>query len=318
MKRVRVIAPAHVHAGNMDLNGSLGRLYGTVGFTIDRPKLVVEVEESDAIEANDPFAERFARAIAKGLGIEGLRIIVRERFPEYAGLGYVTTLGLAIGLGAVKVHGLRRDVEDVALLIRRGLVTALGLYACKLGGFIVEGGFRKDLVERSVPPLVFRGDIPGDWLFVVAVPEAPRRRIAELRASREEAILREVSMSDEEASYLSRLVLMKIIPSFVERDVVGFGEALTEFNRRLGMVWQKYQGGIYCDPIVDKGIELMLKYAYGACQSSWGPAFYGILDREDRALKLVDELKRLLSDHGGGDVFIAKGRNRGLEVVELG
>jgi len=302
----------------MDLNGGLGRLYGTVGFAIDRPRLVVDIEESSVVEANDPFAERFARIVVKGFDLRGVRVVVRERFPEYIGLGYVTTLGLSIGLGIAEMHGLGLKIEDVAFMIRRGLLTALGLYACKLGGFIVEGGFRKDLVEKSVPPLIFRGEVPDDWLFVIAVPEAPRKRIAELRASREEGILREVSMSSEEASYLSRLVLMKIIPSFVEGDLIGFGEALTEFNRRLGLVWQRYQGGVYCDPIVDKGIEVMLKYAYGACQSSWGPTFYGILDREDEALKLVEELKRLLSDHGGGDVFIAKGRNKGLEVVEVG
>jgi beta-ribofuranosylaminobenzene 5'-phosphate synthase len=56
----------------MDLNGSLGRLYGTVGFTIDRSRLVVEVEGSDAIEANDPFAERFARRSRKALASRAL------------------------------------------------------------------------------------------------------------------------------------------------------------------------------------------------------------------------------------------------------
>ncbi len=56
MRRVRVMAPAHLHAGDMDLNGGLGRLYSTVGFAIDRPRLVVDIEESSAVEANDPFA----------------------------------------------------------------------------------------------------------------------------------------------------------------------------------------------------------------------------------------------------------------------
>jgi beta-ribofuranosylaminobenzene 5'-phosphate synthase len=318
MRCVRVTAPAHLHAGNMDLNGDLGRLYGTVGFAIDYPRLVVDIEKASVIEANDPFAERFARIVAKGFGVNGFRVVVRERFPEYIGLGYVTTLGISIGMGVARLYELGYGIEDVALMIRRGLVTALGLYACRFGGFIVEGGFRRGLVEKCIPPLIFRGEIPDNWLFIVAVPEAPRKRIVELRVGGEERILQEVFMSSEEASYLSRLVLIKMIPSFIERDIVGFGEALTEFNRRLGLVWQKYQGGIYCDPIVEKGIEIMLKHTYGACQSSWGPTFYGILDSEEKALKLVEELKRFLSVHGGGDVFIAKGRNRGLEVMECG
>jgi beta-ribofuranosylaminobenzene 5'-phosphate synthase len=109
-----------------------------------------------------------------------------------------------------------------------------------------------------------------------------------------------------------------MIPSFVERDIAGFGEALTEFNRRLGLVWQRYQGGVYCDPVVKKGIEIALRYAYGACQSSWGPTFYALLDSEERAVKLAEELRKLLWSHGGGEVFITSGRNRGVEVTECG
>ncbi|MEM4652566.1 MAG: hypothetical protein QW535_00470 [Candidatus Nezhaarchaeales archaeon] len=32
-------------------------------------------------------------------------------------------------------------LEMIAMVARRGLVTALGLYSCKHGGFIVGGGF---------------------------------------------------------------------------------------------------------------------------------------------------------------------------------
>jgi beta-ribofuranosylaminobenzene 5'-phosphate synthase len=318
MKGVRVVAPAHLHAGNMDLNGDLGRLYGTVGFTIGYPRVVVDVEESSRFETNDSFAERFARIITDYCGVKGIRVVVRELFPEYTGLGYVTTLGLSIGMGFARLYDLKWKIEDVAKIIRRGLVTALGLYSCKSGGFIVEGGFKKGFVEKHVPPLIFRGEIPDDWLFVVAVPEAPRKRIMELRIDKEDRILQEVSMSSEEASYLSKLVLMKIIPSFIEKDLVSFGEAITEFNKRLGLVWKGYQDGRYCDLVVEKGVELMLKYTYSACQSSWGPAFYGITDSEDRANKVAEELRNFLKKSGGGDVFVTRGENSGLEVMELG
>ena len=42
-----------------------------------------------------------------------------------------------------------------------------------------------------------------------------------------------------------------------------------------------------------------------------------IRDRE-KAEKLVEELSMFLREHGGGDVFVAKGKNKGLEVVERG
>lgn len=318
VKCVKIIAPAHLHAGNIDLSGDFGRLYGTIGFTIDYPQLVVKIEKGENIEANDVYALKFAKIISSSLNIKGFKIVVEKRFIEYAGLGYITSLGLAIGVGVSRFFDLGLDIEDVALIIKRGLVTALGVYACKYGGFIVEGGFRKEFVEKSVPPLIFRSEIPENWVFVVVVPRVPWQKIVRMRIEKEDKILKEISIPSEESSYLSRLVLMKIIPAFIEKDLKVFGEALTEFNKRLGYYWEKYQGGIYCDKIVEKGIEIMIKYAYSACQSSWGPTFYGILDNSKKAQELVEIFRKFLDENGGGDVFIAKGRNKGLEVEEYG
>lgn len=315
---IKVNAPAHLHAGNIDLNGELGRVYGTVGFTIDRPSVVVKIEKASSIEANDIYAKRFTEILVRSFGLEGARITVERSFYAYAGLGYITSLCFAIGVGLSYIYNLGLSIEDIALTVKRGLVTALGLYSCKYGGFIVEGGFRRDMKDSMVPPLVYRGDIPEDWLFVVAVPIGLIKRNVEFRERYEGEILGRVYMDSSTASYLSRLVLMKIIPSFVERDIEEFGKALTEFNRRLGYTWSEYQGGVYSSPIVEKGIEIMLKYAYGACQSSWGPTFYGITDDERKARALVDELKAFLDGYGGGDVFIARGRNKGLEMMSCG
>lgn len=230
MKRIKVEAPAHLHAGNMDLNGELGRVYGTVGFTINCPRVVVKVERWHSVETNDPYAKRFK--------------------------------------------------------------------------------------ESSIPPLIYRGDIPEDWLFVV--PTTLLEKNISFREVSEDKVLDEVYMDSSTVSHFSRLVLMKIIPGFIEKDIQEFGEAITELNRRLGFVRPKYQGSVYCSPIVGKGIEIIFKHTYGACQSSWGPTFYGVTDSEDKAEKLVDELNNFLRGHGGGEVFIARGRNKGLEVVEYG
>ncbi|MEM0217558.1 MAG: hypothetical protein QXM73_02255 [Candidatus Nezhaarchaeales archaeon] len=107
--------------------------------------------------------------------------------------------------------------------------------------------------EASTLPLIYRGKIPEDWLLVVAVPTNLVEKNISFREACENKVLDEVYMDSFTVSYLSRLVLMKIIPSFVEKDIREFGDALTEFNKRLGLVWLKYQGGVYCSPIVERG-----------------------------------------------------------------
>ncbi|RLE52088.1 MAG: GHMP kinase, partial [Candidatus Methanomethylicota archaeon] len=308
-------APAHLHAGNFDLTGDLGRLYGTVGFAIDY-QLEISAERSDSVEADDIWAKHYAEKLVRKLGVRGVSIKVKKKIPAYVGLGFHTTLALSIGMAISRLYKLGLAVEDIALAVRRGLITALGIYAFKVGGFIVEGGFKTELREKVVPPLIFRAEIPDNWFFIVATPEKPALKIREVREREDEVLksLRQMPkyLSDE----LSRIVLMKVIPSMVERDLEGFGEGLTLFNSKLGEFWSEYQGGVYCHPVVEEGIKIMLKKSRCACQSSWGPTFYSIVEGEDDAKELAKELEAFLKANGGGEVFYTKADNDGAEILE--
>jgi len=313
--RVIVKAPAHLHAGNFDLTGDLGRLFGTVGFAIDYP-LEIEVSRYWSVESNDSWAKLYAQHFIERFKLEGLRVNVKRRIPGFCGLGYHTTLALSIGAAASRIYELNLSIEEIALVMRRGAITALGVYALKVGGFIVEGGFRVDRREQMIPPLIFRYPVPEDWLFVVAIPEKPREQMAKLR-EKEKGILRELKVMPKSlSSDLSRIVLVKIIPSIIEGDLESFGEGLTSFNSMLGDFWREYQGGRYCHPIVEEGIRIMSSKASCACQSSWGPAFYGIVKGESKAKALADELKGFLERNGGGEVFCAKANNSGMTIME--
>ncbi len=61
--KVTVTAPAHLHTGNFDMTGDLGRLYGTVGFAVDK-LLEVEVTKSDKVKAEDEAAFLFTKRFA--------------------------------------------------------------------------------------------------------------------------------------------------------------------------------------------------------------------------------------------------------------
>lgn len=317
MKKIKIISPAHLHAGNLNFSGDFGRLYGTIGFTIEKPNLEIELEKSEGITSNDESAVNFAKIFVEKFELDGINVKVKERIPPYIGLGYHTTLALSIGRGISELYNLKLSMEEIALTVKRGLLTALGLYACKVGGFIVEGGFKIEEVDKMVPPLLFHFDIPKNWVFVIAIPEEPKRKLVELRRH-EDFILKKVKMSKEESEFLSRIVLVKLIPAIIENNLKDFGNGLTKFNERLGSIWSSYQGGKYCCHLVEEGIKIMKREAFSACQTSWGPAFYGILDDEERAKGLASKLKKFLDDNGGGEVFYTHGRNKGMSVIRYG
>lgn len=315
--KVTVTAPAHLHTGNFDMTGDLGRLYGTVGFAVDR-LLEVEVTKAEEVKAEDEAALLFTKRFSDSYKLAGAEVKVKKSIPKFVGMGYHTTLALSIGSAMAKLYGLKLTTEQIALTMQRGAITSLGVHAYKVGGFIVEGGFKIDQREKMIPPLIFHQPVPNNWLFVIAIAKEPQEKIVKMREN-EDNILRNLKLMPKETSdMLSRIVLVKIIPAIVEYDLKSFGEGLTAFNSELGKFWNEYQcGRTYCHPVVEEAIKIMLKRSTCACQTSWGPTIYGIVDRQTEAETLTKELKDYLQKNGGGEVFYTKAANAGASIKEM-
>jgi beta-ribofuranosylaminobenzene 5'-phosphate synthase len=145
----------------------------------------------------------------------------------------------------------------------------------------------------------------------VAIPNVNKG----LAKSEETAAFRALSpMKAEDAGIMCRLTMMKLLPSLVERDIKSFGEALTQIQIVIGDYFAEVQGGTYSSQTATEGIALLKKLgAYGAGQSSWGPAFYGVTQKE-KAKELKSKVKAFLRKSVGGQVFVAKANNRGAYI----
>ncbi len=315
-----IIVPAHLHAGNMDLTGDLGRLYGTAGFTIEYPRTVIEAVKSDKITVRGEDrenAERYVRAFTERFDVEGgVTVNVKETIPKHLGMGSQTALALSIGHALAELYNLSVDIEEMAIALGRSDIVALGFNSFQTGGFIVDGGYKMKDKGRRVPPCLFRYPIPEDWLFVVGIPKKPIPEILKIKENEEEILNTLKPMPEQMSDRLSRIMLMQVMPAIMEHDVKTFGKYITAFNSRLGGFWSGFQeGNIYCDPIVEAGINILLDNgAYGACQTCWGPTFYGLVDNGAIARKLVEKLENLLEKEGGGDVFYTTGNNNGATI----
>ncbi len=317
-----VVAPAHLHAGNMDLTGDLGRLYGTAGFTIDYPRTVIEAVKSDKITVRGEDrenAERYASAFMERFKVGGgIEINVKETIPEHLGMGSQTALALSIGSAISELYNRSIAVEEMAIALGRSDIVALGFNSFQTGGFIVDGGYKIEDKCRRVPPCIFRYPIPEDWLFVVCIPKKPIPAILKIKEHEEEILNNLKPMPEQTSDRLSRIMLMQVMPSIMEHDIKTFGKYITAFNSRLGGFWEEFQeGNTYCDPIVEAGVKILLENgAYGACQTCWGPTFYGLVDDGDTARKLVAKLEDLLDSEGGGEVFYTPGNNQGARIIK--
>lgn len=313
--RVRVSTPARLHLGIIDMKGDLGRIYGSVGIAINKPRTIVTIESSNELVIEGISAKRaagFAKLMLDHLNIDShVKIRVVSAPPIHVGLGSGTQLALAIGTAICEFFGVSMTVEEIAKVMKRGSISGIGIYAFKYGGFIVDGGKREN--NEKIPPLIFRHDFPEDWYFVICIPHVERQ----VYGSLEEKLMNSVheSLKTRNPGDQARIVLIKLLPSLIERDIRSFGDALTKLQVEVGKVFSVAQGGTFRDPIIEKGVKLMLNCgAYGAGQSSWGPAFYGLVESEKEAEKLVKKMEEFLKKHVGGDVFYVTADNEGAKI----
>ncbi len=112
---------------------------------------------------------------------------------------------------------------------------------------------------------------------------------------------------------LCRLVLLGMLPALAEHDLAAFGEALYDFNRRVGEMFAPWQGGLYAHPRSAELVKALRSAGvHGVGQSSWGPTVYAVVP-VDQALELC---AWLTSRHGCGtdEVMVTVAANRGAVV----
>jgi beta-ribofuranosylaminobenzene 5'-phosphate synthase len=94
---------------------------------------------------------------------------------------------------------------------------------------------------------------------------------------------------------------------------------MTAMDSMFGDYWVKVQGGRYGHTRIEEGINhLLAEGAYGAGQSSWGPAYYGLAENERHAESLMKSLQVMLDETGGGDAFYSCSDNMGAEIKVSG
>ena len=312
---VRIEAPARLHFGMLDLRGSLGRRFGGIGAGMFDPSLVLEVERADRVEAEGAEAHRaaeFAQRYLDSQGIRaGARVVIRHAIPEHAGLGSGTQLALSVARGIAELYDRPTSAALLATAVGRARRSAIGTWLFEGGGFIVEGGIRQD--SDRIAPLLARLPIPDSWRCVVAVPSNAEGMSGE---SEIQAFRKLPPPSLHEVEHVAHLLIMSLLPALAEGDLDAFGRAITTIQHINGDWFAPAQGGTFASRAGTELISMLTEWgAAGVGQSSWGPAVYGIVSGEDRAVELASNARAALN--GAGTVYVHQFANTGARVTVL-
>lgn len=304
--KIRISAPARLHLGFLDLNGSEGRKFGSIGMAINNYPTIIEAELTatttihssvttctSTLQKVEKLLIQFYRTIGQHIPIEqqGVTISLIKLTPPHAGLGSGTQLALTIGTALCRLYKITSTSHEIAYHLGRGARSGIGIATFDMGGFIVDGGLSQD---SSTPPVLAQYDYPSHWR-VVLITESNTQGI---HGNKETTAFTDLPAFPQAHSYkICHLTLMQLLPALVEQNIASFGHAITGIQSLIGDHFAPTQGGRY----TSTQVAALLTHAQslghtGIAQSSWGPTGCIFVDSDDSAKKLIKTLSQFSSN----------------------
>lgn len=313
---IAVTTPSRLHFSLIDLNGEIGRIDGGFGVALQNPNFKIVIERAKKFEilgVNDDrnYEEilKILNAIKEKFEIKNkYKINIKSEIPRHVGFGSTTQLNLAVASGILKLEEIFLSPNEIAKIVKRGGTSGIGVKAFESGGFIVDAGhkFGKGKEKTTFLPssasganpakILFRLDFPDEWIFVCAV-QKNKKIYAETEV---EIFKKYCPVNRRDVEMLSHLLLMKILPSVIERDVENFGDGLKEVQL-LG--FKKIEVEISG---LKNFMDELNKISYGAGLSSFGPCVYALT----KGKKHAEDVSNYLNEMGIKN-FICRANNNG-------
>jgi beta-RFAP synthase len=287
---IRVNAPARLHLGFVDISGSLGRRFGSLGLSIDVFRTRLTAIRARHTTARGPDAERAARYAQQILAAceiaDGLTIDLESAIPDHLGLGSGTQIAIAVGHAVAALYDRQLSTREIARLLHRGARSGIGIGAFDQGGFLLDSGVG---VDGAVPPVTARLDFPEAWRILLVMDA----RGQGLHGKQEvEAFRKLPPFPDELAAHLCHLTLMKILPGVQEQCLQPVAEGVAELQRCVGDHFAPAQGGRFTSAAVADALAWAESFGHnGVGQSSWGPTGFVLLPDQESAESLMAQAR---------------------------
>lgn len=299
--------------GFLDLNGGLGRHFGSLGLTLKGLGVRVSAEPAERFDVSGAQADRVARlaqTMQRHFGLDrGFRIVISEAIPEHVGLGSGTQLALATGMAIAHLFDLSLNVREIAAVLDRGGRSGIGVGAFESGGFLLDGGRAP---QGSVPPVTARLTFPAHWRVLLIFDERSQEG---MHGDDEVAAFRALpAFAEASAAHLCRLMVMQVLPGLAESDFARFCAGIGSIQRVVGDHFAPAQGGRFASNAVTEVLEwLAARGIEGVGQSSWGPTGFAIVESETQAHMLMREAQARWDAGSGLRFMVLAGQNAGAE-----
>lgn len=302
--------------GFIDLSGSLGRHFGSIGIALNEISTRLSITRAEQCSVSGSAAQRAKKCTAmlcRTLDVsDKLHITIEAAIPEHVGLGSGTQMSLAIGSALNAFYGLGLTVREIAQLTDRGMRSGIGIGIFEQGGLVVDGGRGEKTVT---PPVLVHMDVPEDWRFILVFDERGQGLHGHQETQAFEVL---PPFSSQEAARLCYLLLMQGLPAVAENDIVKFGDVITQLQRSVGEHFAAAQGGVFTSPEVAEVMDWFERQgAVAIGQTSWGPTGFCAVDGAHFAESLVRHAGQEFAHFHNLSFTVASARNNGGDVLVM-
>lgn len=300
--------------GFIDLSGSLGRRFGSIGVALNEVNTHLTLRYSDQLKLTGHTSERALKCtqqLCAALNVaDQLHLDISSSIPEHVGLGSGTQMAIALGLAISAFYDLGLNVRDIAKITDRGARSGIGIATFEQGGLVVDGG-RGERTET--PPVISRIPVPDDWRFILVFDQ----RGQGLHGAQEvQAFSALPAFPQQEAARLCYLLMMQGLPALAEGDIRLFGDVITQLQQAIGQHFASVQGGVFASSEVASVMHFLQQQgAVAIGQTSWGPTGFCAVKGVALAQQLKLQVEQDFAHCENLSVFIASVRNVGGDVI---
>ena len=299
--------------GFIDLSGSLGRHFGSIGVALNEISTRLTITGAAQLQVNGPASARAIKcthSLCEVLNVsKQLQIDIEEAIPEHVGLGSGTQMALAIGSALNVYYELGLSTREIAELTERGKRSGIGIGVFEQGGLVIDGGRGE---QTKTPPVISHMDIPENWRFILVFD----KRGQGLHGDQEIKAFKELpAFPQQEAARLCYLLLMQGLPAVAEQNIELFGDVISQLQHSVGEHFASVQGGIFTsEEVADVMRWLEQQGAVAIGQTSWGPTGFCAVDSAQKADLLVQQMQQQFSHYHNLSFVAASARNSGGDV----
>jgi beta-RFAP synthase len=300
--------------GFIDLSGSLGRHFGSIGVALNEHSThlsVTRANQRSVTGVSCQRAEQCLTMLCKALKVsDKVSINIESAIPEHVGLGSGTQMSLAIGSALNALYGLGLSVRDIASVMDRGLRSGIGIGVFEQGGLVVDGGRGEQTI---IPPVLARFDMPSAWRFILVFD----KRGQGLHGQQElQAFKKLPPFPQTKAEHLCYRLLMRALPALAENNIAQFGEVISQLQQAVGEHFSEAQGGVFTSPEVSQAMRWLQEQGATAIgQTSWGPTGFCLIEGSELANSITAQAQQTFAHFEHLSFITASARNSGGEVL---